>query len=414
MKYGLIGDKLGHSFSKEIHKRLGEYEYEPHEVSKDELHAFMMARDFLGINVTLPHKQAVIPYLDWIHGPAEEIGAINVIINRCGRLYGYNTDYNGMRALITEKAKIDVEGKKAAILGSGGTSKTAYVVLRSLGAREILRVSRSGRDGAITYEELYEKHNDVEIIVNTTPVGMYPNIFGCPVDLTRLEQVCGVIDAVYNPINTTLVQRARERGIAAESGLYMLVAQAAVASELFLDECGNAHPSVIEGVYSEISRAKENILLIGMPASGKTTVGRIIAESLGREFIDTDELIENRIGMPISDFFARHGEADFRDIESQVIGEIANRNSLVIATGGGAVLREENVSALKYNGRIYFIDRPLKDLVPTESRPLSNSIEALKRRYAERYPLYLKVCDERIEADRNADEVAEKILEKYR
>ncbi len=411
MKYGLIGEKLGHSFSKEIHALLGDYEYELREIAKDELDGFMTERNFLGINVTMPYKEAVIPYLDWIHEPAKEIGAVNTIVNLEGKLYGYNTDYSGMLCLI-DNAAISVEGKKAAILGSGGTSRTALVALKSLGAGEIVKVSRNGKDGALTYEELYKNHSDVEIIVNTTPVGMYPNIFDCPVDLERFKNLSGVIDAVYNPINTTLVQKARERGIAAESGLYMLVAQAASASELFLNENGNTAPYWLNKFNEKIKSQKENIVLIGMPASGKSTVGKILANRLNRKFIDTDDLITERIKMPIADFFAKEGETAFRQIERRVIKDIAGEGSLVIATGGGAVLREENLSALKYNGKLFFIDRPLEKLVPTNTRPLSFDRASIEARYNERYSIYCGCCDVRIDANCEAEKVADKILER--
>lgn len=409
MKYGLIGERLGHSFSKTIHEKLG-YDYELLEIARDELDLFMRERDFLGINVTIPYKQEVIPYLDVIDEAAREIGAVNTIVNRGGKLYGYNTDFYGMRELFFH-ARIDAKDKKAAILGSGGTSKTAVAVLKSLGAREVLRVSRSGKDGAITYEELTKNHSDTEIIINTTPAGMFPDIFGYPIDISDFKMLKGVVDAVYNPINTTLVQKARENGIAAESGLYMLVGQAVRASEIFLDK---AYPDeTLERIFEGIKAQKENIVLIGMPASGKTTVGKIIADKLGRKFIDTDDIITERIGMSIKDFFAKEGEAAFRNIESEVIGELACENSLVIATGGGAVLRRENVSALKYNGKIIFLDRSVEKLIPTESRPLSSDRESIKKRYDERYGIYCSACDLHIDGDGEAYDIANTITENY-
>ena len=410
MQYGLIGERLGHSFSKEIHALLGDYEYELCEIAPACLDGFMLARDFLGINVTMPYKAAVIPYLDWVHEPAAEIGAVNTVINVDGKLYGYNTDYYGMTALF-ERAKIDARGKKAAILGTGGTAKTALAVLTSLGACEILCVSRGKREGAIGYDELYEQHSDVEIIVNTTPVGMHPEVQGCPIDLSKLGSLIGVIDAVYNPINTALVQDARKRGISAEGGLYMLVAQAAVASELFLHKNGAASPENIEKIYAKITAKKENIVLVGMPSSGKSTVGKILSEKLGRRFVDTDEAITKRIGMSIGEYFERYGEARFREVECEVIGELATESSIIIATGGGAVLCPENVSALKQSGKIYFIDRPPSDLIPTEDRPLSKDRWALVKLYEERYSIYCEACDIRIDADCDADSVSEKILE---
>ena len=413
MKFGLIGEKLGHSFSKEIHALLGDYEYELCEIPRDELDRFMREGDFIGINVTIPYKEAVIPYLSWISEAAKKIGAVNTVINHEGKLYGYNTDYFGMMDLFNH-AGIEAKGKKALIIGTGGTSKTAYAVLKALGAREILKVSRSGKDGAITYDQLYEDHIDAEIIVNTTPVGMYPDIYSCPVDISKFRNLEGVIDPIYNPINTTLIMEAKKRGIKAEGGLYMLVSQAAVASELFLDQNGNTAPYWLAKFYSEIKAKKENIVLIGMPSSGKSTVGEIIAKELGREFIDTDKLVESKIGMSIKSYFEKHGEEEFRDVESQVLREIANRSSLVISTGGGVVLRSENISALKYNGKLYFIDRPLSDLTPTDDRPLSQDGRALEALYNKRYPIYLGYCDESIDASCPAQDVAKKIMENYR
>lgn len=411
MKYGLIGEKLGHSYSKIIHGMLGDYEYEPHEVAPEELDGFMRTKDFLGINVTLPYKEAVIPYLDEIDESVKSIGAVNAIVNRDGRLCGYNTDYYGMKALISH-AGIEVKGCKAVILGSGGTSKTAKAVLCDLGAKEVFRVSRSGKDGAITYSEMGEKHLDAEIVVNTTPLGMYPEIFDMPTVLLSLKNPRGVIDAVYNPLRTVTVMEGRSYGARAEGGLYMLVAQAVKASEIFLDT--HYPDDVTEEIYEKLLRQKENIVLIGMPASGKTTVGKILADRLGRRFVDTDEEIVRLMGKSIPDIFKEEGESVFRQMEQEVIQGLAGESSLVIATGGGAVLRARNMLALKLNGKVFFIDRPLDKLVPTESRPLSSDKESIEKRYNERYSIYLNSCDERIDADCSADEVAERILERYK
>lgn len=406
MKYGLIGERLGHSFSKDIHERLG-YDYELCEISPDKLESFMKEGDFLGINVTMPYKASVIPYLDHVDDPAQKIGAVNTVVNRDGKLYGYNTDYYGMKALF-DHAGIDPEGRKAAILGNGATSRTAKALLTSLGAREINVISRSH---GITYDELYTKHSDTEIIVNTTPVGMFPDIFGSPIDPTAFKSLVGVIDAVYNPLNTDLICKAKKRGINAESGLYMLVAQAIFASELFLD---TKYPSyMLDVIYEGIKAEKENLVLVGMPSSGKSTVGRLLAEKLGSEFVDTDELIIERIKMPIKDFFSSYGEEKFRLVESEVINSLAGRNGLVIATGGGSVLREENVSALKYNGKIIFLDRSLDKLVTTDSRPLSSDRASLEGLYNLRYPIYQRVSDLQIPGDGMPSEVANNILENY-
>ena len=406
MKYGLIGERLGHSFSKEIHERLG-YEYGLCEIARGDLESFMQKRDFVGINVTMPYKGDVIPYLDWIDEPARQIGAVNTIVNREGKLYGYNTDFYGMKELLSH-AEIDPQGKKVAILGSGGTSKTAMALLSSLGAGEIITVSRSR---GVSYEELYEKHGDTEIIVNTTPVGMFPHIFSSAVDINRFPSLVGVIDVVYNPLNTRLVGDAKKKGLNAEAGLYMLVGQAIFASELFLD---TKYPSyMMDVIYDGIKAEKENIVLIGMPSSGKSSVGRLLAERLGTDFIDTDELIVDRIKMPIKDYFAKYGEESFRDVESEIIESLASKNGLVIATGGGAILREENISALKYNGKIIFLYRPLCDLITTDSRPLSSSRAALENLYNKRYPIYESVCDIVVPSVGTPDTVADNILENY-
>ena len=410
MKYGLIGERLGHSFSKVIHNHLGNNEYELCEVARGDLGRFMEASDFLGINVTMPYKEEVIPYLHWIDEPAEKIGAVNTVIKRDGKLYGYNTDYYGLMDLICH-AGVDVKGKKCVILGSGGTSKTAAEVLRALGAKTVLKASRSARDGGVSYDELMENHTDAQIIVNTTPVGMYPDVDGCPIDVEKFKSLEGVIDAVYNPINTTLVQNARRMGVKAEGGLYMLVGQAVHAAELF---SGSHIPSsAIDEVYVMTRREKENIVLIGMPASGKSTVGRILADKLGRPLVDTDGLITERIGMSIKEYFALHGEEAFRKVEAEVISSLKTKSGLVISTGGGAVLKKDNVSALKYNGKIYFIDRPVDLLIPTDTRPLSSSREAIHQRYSERYPIYCAAADHRVEAECDPWEVAERISENF-
>ena len=410
MKYGLIGEKLGHSFSAEIHPMIADYEYELTEISRDGFDAFMKARDFLGINVTIPYKEAVIPYLDEIDENARKIGAVNTIVNKSGKLYGYNTDFYGMRALIS-RARISLENKKVVILGTGGTSKTAKAVAESLGAKEILKVSRREGDGAITYDELYLSHSDARMIINTTPVGMFPNVKDTPVDLSHFDKLEGVIDAVYNPLRTRLSEDAAQKGAVACGGLYMLVAQAVGAAELFL-----GHPlpeGTSDEVFRRIAPKKENIVLIGMPSSGKTTVGKLIAAMTGRDFIDTDEMIVKRTGMDIPTIFNSFGESRFRELECEAVSEAGSRGGRVIATGGGAVLRRENVLLLKQNGRLFFLDRPLHLLVPTEDRPLGKSREDIEKRYAERYGIYTASADETVIADSAPEVVANTVLELF-
>ncbi len=406
-RYGCIGEKLKHSFSKEIHNAFADYAYDIIEIPRDELEAFAKKADFSAINVTIPYKELIMPYLYEIDDEALAIGAVNTVVNRGGRLYGYNTDFYGMSMLFTH-AGISVKGQKVAILGTGGTSKTAEAVCASLGAKEIIKVSRSGRDGAVTYDALYTSHRDCNVIINTTPVGMFPSIYDCPVRLEEFESAVGVIDAIYNPLRTPLIIKARELGIRAEGGLYMLVAQAVRASEIFLEK---EYPEgTVDSVYEKIFNSKENIVLTGMPASGKSTVGAIISELLGRKLIDTDELIVKKAGKPITEIFLDGGEPLFRKIECEVIKEVGAETSAIIATGGGAILRPENISSLKENGRIYFIDRPIDALVPTSDRPTANDVDSIKKRYSERYGIYTSSADRIINADRPAEEVAKLIV----
>ena len=410
MKYGCIGEHLQHSFSKEIHNALTDYEYELCEIPKEELSDFAKRRDFLAINVTIPYKELIMPHMYFTDESAKAIGAVNTVVNRGGRLYGYNTDFYGM-SMLARHAGVDMQGKKVAILGTGGTSKTASAVVKALGAREVLRVSRTAREGSITYGELYEKHTDTEIIINTTPMGMFPNIFGLSLDITSFPILSGVLDAVYNPLRTPLILSAMERGIAAEGGLYMLVSQAVKASEIFID---TVYPErELDRVYKKILSEKENIVLCGMPASGKSTVGKLLAKDLGRDLIDTDTLIEERAGIPIPEIFNQFGEAYFRDLETEIIKDVSQKNGHIIATGGGAVLREDNIRALKKNGKLYFIDRPLSALIPTADRPLSSDRASIEKRYSERYGTYTSTADVRIDASENADNVASLIKEDF-
>lgn len=393
MKYGCIAEKLSHSFSKDIHNRLFDYSYELCEVAKEDLDRFMREKDFLAINVTIPYKEAVIPYLDEISPIAKSIGAVNTIVNRNGKLFGYNTDFSGLSALMA-RSQISPAGKKVLILGSGGTSKTAYAVAQQLGCSEAYRVSRSGRDGCITYETAATRHSDAQLIINTTPCGMYPHIGESPINLEDYPALEAVMDAVYNPLRSKLICDALEKGLKATGGLYMLVAQAAYAAEKFIDQCVPSEK--IDEVYQQLRTLKENIVLIGMPGSGKTTVGKALAEAMNMEFTDTDLLITEKDGRSIPQIFAQSGEAFFRNLEHQVIRETALRQGCVIATGGGAVLRKENMDILKENGRLYFLDAPLSALLPTDDRPLSSNFSDLQHRYEERYDLYCNACDRRV------------------
>ncbi len=390
MKYGLIGEHLGHSFSKEIHERIADYKYEIREIAPDALGDFLTSPEFEGINVTIPYKEKAIPYLYFVSDNAKKIGAVNTVKNENGKLYGYNTDYMGMRALILRN-KIDLNGKKALILGCGGTSKTGYAVLSDLGVRQIVRVGREGEGADVLYADVLKEHSDAEFILNTTPVGMYPKNEGRIIDVNDFPRLEGLIDVVYNPLRTNLVLDARKKGIKAEGGLYMLVSQAIYASEIFT---GNKiSDSLCEKTFKHILRQKENIVLVGMPSSGKSTIGAYLAGQTGRELVDTDAEIVKRIGMEISEYFALYGEEKFREIESEVVKDVCSKNGIIIATGGGAILKDENVRYMKQNGRVYFLNRSLEMLTPTSDRPTASDYEALSRRYNERYSKYMSCAD---------------------
>ncbi len=407
-KYGCIGKKLTHSFSKDIHAKLSDYKYELIELSEDEIDSFFKAKEFNAVNVTIPYKETVIPYLDSLSDVAKRIGAVNTVLNKSGKLYGHNTDYYGMKALL-EKAGIEVKNKKVMILGTGGTSKTARVLTKDLGASEIVVVSRQKRESFITYEEAVNEHSDTNIIINTTPSGMYPDCDSVPIDISAFSSLEGVIDAVYNPLRTNFILNAKEKGIKAEGGLYMLVMQAVVAAEKFLDrEIPN---ETADSVFSSVFASKENIVLTGMPGSGKSTVGKLLGID-GFSFVDTDEEIEKRCGTSIKDLINEKGEKYFRDLESEVIKDVSSKGCQIISTGGGAILRKENVNALRRNGKLFFIDANPERLCPTDSRPLSDTAEKMKKVYSERIDIYKETADLIVPDMATAKEEAEFILKK--
>ena len=390
MEYGLIGEHLPHSFSKEIHDQLADYTYELHEVEKDDLDAFMRSKDFKAINVTIPYKQDVIPYLDEISESAREIGAVNTIVNRGGRLCGDNTDQMGMTALI-RKLGLDLNGKTVLILGTGGTSRTAQYVCKKLGAAVIRTVSRSGRDGSLSYENAALECPEAQIILNTTPSGMFPKPDAQAIDLTPFTKLEGVVDVVYNPLRTQLVRQAQSMSLPAEGGLYMLVGQAVAAVEIFLAE--KLPDDALDRVFQSLYKDKENIVLTGMPGCGKSTVGKRLSKLLGRPLLELDQMIEKKAGVHPSEIIRTQGEAAFRDLESEIVSEASMQTGCIISTGGGVILREENMRRLRANGRISFIDRPLRYILPTDDRPLSADREALEQRFRERYPIYKATAD---------------------
>lgn len=419
MKYGLIGEKLGHSFSKEIHEKIALYEqiedysYELKEISRDNLKDFILGKSFKGINVTIPYKEMVIPYIDYVDEKALAIGAVNTIVNKNNKLYAYNTDYYGLKALINKLDINAIEESKVLVLGTGGTSKTAKVVLEDLGVKKIIFVSRKVNENdkirnIITYDEVYTNHLDANIIINTTPRGMYPNDEEPLIDVKRFINLKGVVDVIYNPLKTRLIRDTESLNIKAVNGLYMLVAQAVFASNKFLDRICN--DITIEIIYKSILASKQNIVLIGMPGCGKSTIGKELANALDKEYVDTDELIEKEINTEIKNFLSEENENEFRDIESKIVDKVSLLNNKIISTGGGVIKRKSNIKSLLANGIIIFIDRKIDDIKTDDSRPLSSNIEKLKKLYNERYQIYNDVCDYKIINDKEIEDALNEII----
>lgn len=406
MEYGLLGKSLKHSFSKQIHESLWADSYELISLNEDELDAFMQKRDFKGINITIPYKQKVMPYCDKIDGTAKKVGCVNTILKeKNGSLTGYNTDLFGLK-YAAARAKIEIGGKSVLIFGTGATSKTATAVCSAAGARSTNRISRSGE---CTYADI-PKFINSEIIINTTPIGMYPDNGKTITDLSEFSNVTGVVDVVYNPLRTMLVYDALQKGVKATGGLAMLVAQAVRAAELFTGAIFDE--AVTESLIKSTENRMGNIVLIGMPGSGKTSLGKIAADKLGRPFWDTDEMVAVSAGMTIPEIFEKYGEPHFRTLEAQAIAQAGSQNGVVIATGGGAVMSARNRYMLKQNGKICYIKRDI-DRLETKGRPLSVSREALAEIFKKRIATYESFCDIIIGNNAAAQTAAEQIWRKF-
>lgn len=399
MRYGLIGEKLGHSFSKIIHEKLADYTYDLIPLSQEELDVFMRNKEFSAINVTIPYKETVIPYLDEVDPKAAKMGAVNTVVQRDGKLSGYNTDYFGFRYML-EHNHIKIAGKKVLVLGRGGACKAVKAVLEDMGAAEIQIVYYKFANDAISYETCYTVHTDAQVIVNTTPVGMYPNAGYSPIDLEPFTKLEAVADVVYNPLRTRLVLDAEKRGCQAIGGLEMLVGQAKYAVEIFLNQ--TLSDDAIDLVHRDLITERRNLVLIGMSGCGKTTIGKLAAEKLGKTFVDTDVEIIKRIGMSIADYFAAYGEDAFRKVESQVIREVAAQNNQVISTGGGVIKDPENIQWLKGNGTVIWLQRDPELLESGKGRPLVPNQDAVRRLLKERLPLYTAASE--VIVDNNDDE----------
>jgi shikimate dehydrogenase len=389
MKCGLLGRKLTHSYSPAIHALLGDYAYKLYEVEPEDLEDFLRNGDWDGINVTIPYKQTVIPYLDELTEVAQKLGSVNTIVRQDGELIGHNTDYFGFYSML-ERSGLSPAGKKCLVLGSGGASQVAQAVLRIENA-DVVVVSRTGENN---YENI-AKHSDSAIIVNTTPVGMYPDTGISPVDLDLFPQLEGVLDVVYNPARTKLLLDAEKRGCIAMNGLWMLAAQAKYAAEWFTE--APISDRKISKIHSILKEEMENIILIGMPGCGKTTVGRLLAETTGRRFVDTDELIVEMAQKTIPRIFAEDGESVFRDLETKVLEMTGKESGLVIATGGGCVTQARNYPLLHQNGTIFWLQRDVEKLA-TDGRPLSGDLDSM---YRVRRAMYEAFADHVI--DNNGD-----------
>lgn len=407
--YGLLGEHLGHSFSPFLHHALGDEAYRLYELPVQELEAFVKQENIGGLNVTIPYKETVLPLADELSPAVEAIGAANTLYRRDGRLIAENTDVLGFLYLL-DANRIDVDGKKVLVFGSGGASKAVLEALRRKGAGEVLVVSRRGGDAPlISYDELPD-HTDADVVVNTTPVGMYPDNLASVTDLSRFDHLSGVVDIVYNPLRTGLLLQAEALGIPHANGLGMLVAQAVRAHEFFFDT--NVDDRVIEDLTARLTRIATNLVLIGMPGSGKSSVAKLLSEKTGREVVELDRAIEEAAGKPIPAIFAEDGEDVFRDLESSCIAAAGARNGVILSLGGGAVTRERNYLPLHQNGRIYCLKRDLS-LLAMDGRPLSKDLDTLRTMEQERAPMYERFADVTVVNDGTLEDAADAILKDF-
>ncbi len=407
MEYGLIGAQLKHSFSKQIHEQLADYQYELWPLDETKFHCFMKERSFQAINVTIPYKQKVLPYLDDMDDKAKQIGAVNTIRKKDGQLYGTNTDYDGFLYTL-HRHHITVKDQKVLVLGDGGAAQAIKAVLRDEGCRELISVRRSPSPHTITYEQARKEHTDVQIIVNTSPCGMYPNLTDMPCDLNDFPHVSAYVDIIYNPIDTKTCIQAKYMGIPYVGGLEMLVAQAKYAVEFFTDR--SLSDACIDSIYHQILQSKRNLVLIGMPSCGKTTIGRSLAQAMGRELIDLDAEIVKQSNRSIKQIILEDGEAVFRQLEQQVALRFAAKQGVIIACGGGIVKNKDNMMHLAMNGVCVYIKRDLDQLLVDEERPLSSDRHAIATLYEERKELYEAYSDFTVTNDTDIESITQAII----
>lgn len=404
IKYGLCGKSLKHSYSEIIHNLMGNDSYKLINLTESDFLSFMKNRDFCGINVTIPYKTIALENCDVVSSEALKIGSVNTVINKNGVLYGYNTDYFGFKYML-DKAGVEIKGKNVVILGTGGTSLTANRVISDCGASKITTVSRSGD---VNYQNIYS-HKDTDIIVNTTPVGMYPDNCESLIDLSAFPNLKAVVDVIYNPLKTKLINDAENLGICTSNGLSMLVAQAVMAHELFFDKEIENRNEYIESILAKCTSKVCNIVLVGMPGSGKTTVGKILASNTGLPFYDSDLVLEEKSGRKIPEIIETDGEDVFRQMETEVLSELTKKSGCIIATGGGAVLKPCNRYLISQNGVCIHIKRDIEKLA-TKGRPLSDGgVQRLYELYDARNPIYSKVSDYTIPTNENPTECAKTI-----
>lgn len=412
MEYGLIGEKLGHSFSKDIHERIADYSFDLCPLTKEEFTEFMEKKDFKAINVTIPYKKDVIPYLDEMDESAKAIGAVNTIVNKNGRLIGHNTDFTGFLYMV-KKHNVCMKGKKVLVIGNGGASAAIQAVVRHEQAGELVVVDVISGNGAISYEECFSNHLDADIIINTSPVGMYPKTGNAPIDISMFHKCKTVMDVIYNPILTRLCFEAQEMDIQRVIGLEMLIAQAKQSVEFFLEK--EIDDAVIDEIFQDMLVERCNIVLIGMPSAGKTTIGKMLEEKLGKTFVDLDDVVIEKAGMSIPEIFEKSGEEGFRAIETEVAIELSKKNNMIIATGGGTIKHKVNMDYLRQNGITIFIDRDVDKLISSDpNRPLSSSKEALKKMHEERHPLYVKYAGYIAVNNSDIEETVNEIVNAYR
>lgn len=402
-KYALIGKTLKHSYSKIIHSFLGDYSYELVELEENELKEFVKNKGYNGFNVTIPYKKKIIEYLDHLDESALKMGSVNTVAKINGKLVGYNTDFYGMQYMLS-LAGISLKDKKVIILGTGGTSCTAMAVAKSQNAKEVIVLSRSGE---INYSN-YQTQGDAQVIINTTPVGMYPNVDDCPIDLGVFKNLSGVVDVIYNPNQTKLIYNAKKMGIKCCNGLSMLVAQGVYASQIWTGE--KKGDAVVKNVLFNVEDKFKNVVLVGMPSCGKSVIGKILAEKLNLQFVDSDKEIERKTGLTPEKIILEQGEDSFRNIETQVIKEICSNLGKVIATGGGAVLKEENRFYLKMNGKVVYLERDL-DKLSILNRPISKNV-GIEELYRKRHPIYSQVCDIRVQNNSDILNAVKGVIEK--